>query len=511
MSTAPEEAMPTVSAAPPPTTPADPAPSGSAGRVVTRNVMHLLMAQVASMVIAFIVTVRIARHLGPEDYGILFFATSFVALAFTLVDLGQSYYLVQAVARDHSRAGLLFGTGFVLRAATAAAIFLPVWGLSFALGYPPLTRAAILATFLFSLAQSLGSTSNLTFRGLERMDRDALQQTVTKVLYGVTSLAAVWLGMGVVGIILGQAAGTALGATICVVSLLRLGIPRPRFDRAIARELLHEGAPYLTWASIVAIHGTMDSILLSKLATPASIGWYGASTRLTQILTLPASILATALFPTLSRLHGQGQGGFAGMTRASLKWMLYVGACAGAGAIVFGTQAVALVYGGRAFGPAADILRVSSLFVICLFLNFVLGTAVMAAGRQRPWIWVKAIVVLVLVGLNVTLIPRAQERFGNGGIGAAAAAATAEVILVAAAIVLLPAGTLDWGFLQEVGRVLVGFAGMAAVKLLLGGTTIFVGAPLAVLVYVGAIVALGGVRRAEVADLKAAFLPGRAA
>jgi O-antigen/teichoic acid export membrane protein len=189
--------------------------------------------------------------------------------------------------------------------------------------------------------------------------------------------------------------------------------------------------------------------------------------------------------------------------------MLYVGGCAAAGAIVFGTQAVALVYGGEAFGPAADILRVSSVFVVCLFVNFVLGTAVMAAGRQRPWIWIKAIVVLVLIGLNVTLIPRAQDRFGNGGIGAAAAAATAEVILVAAAIALLPSGTLDFGFLREVGRVLVGFAAMAVVKLLLGGTTIFVGIPLAVAVYAGAIVALGGVRRSEVADLKAAFLPGR--
>jgi O-antigen/teichoic acid export membrane protein len=505
MSTASPEASSTVPEAPQ----ASPAPAASAGRVVTRNVMHLLLAQIASMVIAFIVTVRIARHLGPEDYGVLFFATSFVALAFTLVDLGQTYYLVSAVARDHSRAGVLFGTGLALRAATAAAIFFPVWGLAHLLDYPAKTRAAILATFLFSLAGSLGGGSNLVFRGLERMDRDALQQTISKVLYGATSLVAGALGMGVVGIILGQAAGTALGGLVAAVSLLRMGIPGPRIDRTVAAELLREGSPYLTWSAIVAIHGTMDSILLSKLATPTAIGWYGASTRLTQILTLPAGILATALFPTLSRLHAQAEGGFAGMTRSALKWMLYVGGLAAAGSIVFGQQAVALVYGGKAFGPAADILRVSSVFVLCLFLNFVLGTAVMAAGRQRPWIWIKAVVVLLLIALNVTLIPRAQERFGNGGVGAAAAAATAEVILVAAALALLPAGTLDLTFLREVGRVLAGAAAMAAVKLVLGGASIFIGIPAAVLVYVAAIGVLGGVRRTEIAELRAAFFPAR--
>jgi O-antigen/teichoic acid export membrane protein len=197
------------------------------------------------------------------------------------------------------------------------------------------------------------------------------------------------------------------------------------------------------------------------------------------------------------------------MTRSALKWMLYVGGLAAAGSIVFGQQAVALVYGGKAFGPAADILRVSSVFVLCLFLNFVLGTAVMAAGRQRPWIWIKAVVVLLLIALNVTLIPRAQERFGNGGVGAAAAAATAEVILVAAALALLPAGTLDLTFLREVGRVLAGAAAMAAVKLVLGGASIFIGIPAAVLVYVAAIGVLGGVRRTEIAELRAAFFPAR--
>jgi O-antigen/teichoic acid export membrane protein len=504
MATAPHEASPApAEASPPAATPA------AAGRVVTRNVMHLLLAQAASMVIAFVVTVRIARHLGPEDYGVLFFATSFVTLAFTLVDLGQTYYLVSAVARDPRRAGVLFGTGMVLRAVTALLILFPVWGLAYLLGYPAETRTAILATFLFMLAGSIAGGSNLVARGLERMDRDALTQTATKVLYGITSLAAVALGAGVVGIVLGQAAGTALGAVFSAVMLLRLGIPKPRFDRAVASELLREGAPYLTWSTIVAVHGTMDSILLSKLATDTAIGWYGASTRLTQILTLPAGILATALFPTLSRLNSQSAAGFAGMTRSALKWMMYVGGLAAAGSVVFGRQAVALVYGGEAFGPAADILRVSSVFVLCLFLNFVLGTAVMAAGRQRPWIWIKAVVVVLLVGLNVTLIPLAQQRYGNGGVGAAAAAAIAEVVLVASSLVLLPTGTLHLGFLREAARVLAGAAAMAAVKLAIGDAPVFVGIPLAVAAYIATLAGLGGVRWAEVADLRASLFSAR--
>lgn len=491
-------------------TPPAPRPAApSAGRVVARNVTHLLLAQVVSMAIAFVVTVRVARHLGPEDYGILFFANSFLGLGFTLADLGQTYYLVQAVARDHDRTGVLFASGMALRVVASVLVFFPMWGAAWLLGYPAKTEAAILATFAFCLAQSIGGGINLVFRGLERMDQDAVAQTLTKALYGVTTLAAVGLGVGVVGVILGQAAGTALGIGVSALLLSRLRIPRPRIDRAVSMELLREGSPYLIWSGIVAIHGTMDSILLSKLATEAAIGWYGASTRLTQILTLPAGILAAALFPTLSRLNAQSLEAFAAMTRSSLKWMMYVGGLAAAGTILFASQAVDLVYGGRAFGPTADILRVSSVFILCLFMNFVLGTAVMAAGRQKPWIWIKSVVVVLLVILNVVLIPGTQAFMGNGGVGAAAAAATAEVVLVAAAVWLLPRGTLDRSVSREAGRVLAGAVAMAAVKLALGGASIFVGIPLAVAAYLGAIAALGGVRPGDVAELRATFFPPR--
>jgi hypothetical protein len=48
---------------------------------------------------------------------------------------------------------------------------------------------------------------------------------------------------------------------------------------------------------------------------------------------------------------------------------------------------------------------------------------------------------------------------------------------------------------------------MAAVKLALGGAAIFVGIPLTVAAYLGAIAALGGVRPGDVAELRATFFP----
>lgn len=488
----------------------DPGASPDAAQLVARNVLYMLIGQVASAAIAFVVTASIARHLGPSEYGVLFLSTSFVSLAFILVDLGQGFYAVSAIARDPSRTGVILGTGMALRLTVAALLVVPVWGLAALLCYSEQTRAAILATFVFLLITSIGAGFSIVFRGLERMDGDAVSQTATKALYGLTSLAAVVLGARVVGIIHAQAVGTALGLVVCVALLRRLRIPRPRVQREVAIELLKEGAPFLIWSAIVAVHSTMDSILLSKLATDKVVGWYGASSRLTQILILPASIIGSALFPTLSRLFVQSPAAFSQMTRSALKWMLYVGSLSAAGTYLFAQQAVALVYGRGAFAPTADILRVSSVFILALFLNFVLGTAVMAANRQKPWILVKAVAVAVLLALNVLLIPASQERLGNGGIGAATAAAGAEVLLLAAALALLPVGTLDRRVAGDVGRALVAMVAMAGTKQLLRGAPLGVGVPVAVLAFAVALVAVGGVGRSDLRDLLAAIVPSRA-
>ena len=47
-------------------------------------------------------------------HGVLFLAISFASLAFVFVEMGQSYYVVSAIARDPRRVGEMLGTGLAL-------------------------------------------------------------------------------------------------------------------------------------------------------------------------------------------------------------------------------------------------------------------------------------------------------------------------------------------------------------------------------------------------------------
>jgi hypothetical protein len=150
-------------------------------------------------------------------------------------------------------------------------------------------------------------------------------------------------------------------------------------------------------------------------------------------------------------------------------------------------------------------VRVSSVFLFVVFLNFVLGTAVMAAHRHKPWVAAKGLAVLVLVALDFLLIPASEVRFDNGGIGAAIGIGLAEVGLLAVAIALLPSSVLDRrlaGVLLRTGAgvIVIALVGHATARL-----PVLVGIALSAVAFVGTIGLLGGVTRTDIDGVRKAI------
>lgn len=248
----------------------------------------------------------------------------------------------------------------------------------------------------------------------------------------------------------------------------------------------------------------IHAVMLSKLTPGEVVGWYAAATRLSGILIFPATILAAALYPTLSRLFVEEPESYRRFARSALRAMLVFGALGAGGTLVFADATVALVYGQGAFDPAVSTLRVLALYIFLDFVNVTLGTAIAAANRQTPYIYAKGLSILVVIMLNSLLIPFCQVRLANGSIGGAITAAAAEAVMLGAGLLLVPRGTLVPALLGDLARAGVATAAMAGVVYLLGNVFLGVGIVLGVLTYVAVIIGVGGVHREDIALLRTA-------
>src|SRR5260370_15777416 len=182
----------------------------------------------------------------------------------------------------------------------------------------------------------------------------------------------------------------------------------------------------------------------------------------------PAAIVAGALYPTLSRLFDEQPESYRRFVQAALRAMFLFGAPGAGGTLLFADDAVALVYGQRAFGPAAGTLRVLALYIFLDFVNITLGTAIMAANRQTPFIYAKGLCILLVISLNSLLIPLCQTRLANGSLGSAITSAAAEIVMLGAGLLLVPRGTLAPALLRDLARAVAAMVVMAGVTHLLG-------------------------------------------
>lgn len=478
------------------------APSVEASARIGRNVFHLVLGQVATTAIAIGYSAALGRTLGSADFGVWFLVTTMATFAFVVVEWGGGLFVIREIARAPQRAGVLLGSALALRSVGALLILVPSIAIVWLLGYEPRIRwlagACVLASLPLSLAQAYG----MVFRARDVMSRDASVAVLNKVALVALALPALWLGLGVPGVLAGQGLAGLVAVGAAAWFYRRLGAPPLSSTREGAREVMAGSIPLLALAVANSIQPYLDVVVLSKLASPAAVGWFGAARNIMGTLLAPAGILASATYPYLSRATEQ-PGQLKAALRTTLRPALWLGALACAGTWLFADLAVGLIYGHTAFGPSVAVLGAYAPALFLMFVDVQLGHVAVAVGSARRFALLKAGAILVSTGLCLLLIPLFEARDGNGGLGVVLAFVASEVVVFVGALALLPRGSLDGALVGDVVRSAAAAALTLGAFALLPPLTPFVGLPLCVATFALASFAVGLVRRADLPVLRA--------
>ncbi len=90
------------------------------------NTSWLMGHRVLSMIVALFVGIYVARYLGPERFGLLSYAGSFVGLFTALATLGLDGIMVRELVKTPERRDELLGTAFWLKAGGAILMWIGI-------------------------------------------------------------------------------------------------------------------------------------------------------------------------------------------------------------------------------------------------------------------------------------------------------------------------------------------------------------------------------------------------
>ena len=438
-----------------------------ASRLVGRNAAALVASQFITTPVSMVVNAMLARRLGASNFGAIYLATTVLTLAFLFVEWGGTTQVAADIARDRTRAGRTFGTGLLLRIAfsVVALLVVPLFGRW--MGYDESVQLALMLCGFRTALQSIGTLCSAVIRGFEKLQWHAMTTVFGSLTDAVLVTAAVLSGAGLKGALVAQVIGASITTCVQLAFVLRLGIGRPSVDSTTAKALLVSGFGFVVLEGVAKLQPYIDATFLSRLAQPEALGWYSAATRITGVLIFPATTLTFALYPTLARLWHSDRNTCNEMVRLALRIIMLLGILAGTGTALFARLIVSLIYGSALYAPAGDTLTVLAAYVLLVYTSIIVGTFLVACGRQWPWALAQSFCLVVSVALDPILIPWAEHKFGNGSIGVCLSVVFAEIAMVSFGLLLVPSGPLDKSLARTLRRCLIAAACMAAVGTLL--------------------------------------------
>jgi len=425
-----------------------------AAKSVVRNTFVMMGAQLITWASSFVLILFLPKYLGSSKYGELYLAISIAMMFQVIIEFGGQYHITKEVSRSQESAPYILVNSAVTRIFLWALAILLMFEFSKLAGYALPVIILILILGTAKLWEGINSLLRNCYQGFELMEYPSIGSVAERAFLMITAIIALLAGAGDIIIAILMAASTFINFIISarfakkIISFL----PKIEFDKAKA--LLKQGVPYFMWSIFATIYYRIDVIMLSIMTTYSVVGWYGAAYRLFDVLMFFPYIFSQALFPVLSKIAESTKEKLTRAVQKSIDLTLFVGFPIAIILYSFSSPITNLLFGLKEYQHSVEILKIFSIGLLLVYIDFILGSTVLATDKHKFWSIIAGIAILVNMGLNYFFIPYSQIKFGNGGIGAAVATILTELFIMVSAILLLKGnkiGRLSFYFtLQEI-------------------------------------------------------------
>jgi len=370
------------------------------------NVNLIFFTQVVNRVFAFLMSIVLARGLGPEargDYALFVLSATFAATLSTLgIGLGTMYYVSKG---KHETKVLLGNSHFLvlimgaIAAAALAAVGLAVEPKAFVEG-----RSFWLYAFAFPLVlEFLLATAFLV--GSERfgpLNASLLIQTLV-LTAGATALwAGGWMTIFSVLFLWVISYAMATATALVFVGVGQLSLRRSlRPDFAVLREQVSFGLPGQAGNILQRLNYRLDQYMVRGFGNRADVGYYATATGLAESVWWLANSVSMALLPRLTRMESQRA---AEVTPVACRNIILISLLLAAGVAVTAPFTVETLF-GHAFAPAVAPIIWLLPGIAALSGAKVLGSYFFSQARMSVASLTAMISLVATIAFDLLLIP----------------------------------------------------------------------------------------------------------
>ena len=376
------------------------------------NTGWIFFARIVSFVVSFFTIAIVARYLGPENYGKLSYAQSFVAIFSVFASLGIDQILYRDLIAHPEKERELLGTAFVSKLFFGLLTFIVTLFVSSVVNTDPILIWLIFIITLSLLFQPFGVIAHF-FNAKVQAKYPSYIKIGVAFIIPAFKLLLVYLGKGILffaSLLVLEVLIFGFCYVYIYVSVFRHSLLDWRFSFLSFKGLISRSWP-LMFASLSGyIYGRIDQVMIQQFLDSTAVGVYDIAVRFTELLGFLPGIIMVSLFPAImnARKHN--------LIEYRKRFKLLALLCLGISVIsalclfILSPFLIKILF-GMEFIASSSLLRIYVWSTIGTIAVMLIQNYFIAENKSMYFLFFSILGAGINLGLNMIMIP----KFGTHG------------------------------------------------------------------------------------------------
>jgi polysaccharide transporter, PST family len=383
---------------------------------IIQNSGWLYLEYVVQVISQLLVGIWVVRYLGPEKYGILSYAISFVALFAPLATLGLNHIVTREIIKSPEIKDKIMGTSFFLRIlANILAITITMTAIMVLRPDDKMLQFAVAVLSLTSLFQSL-MVIEFWFLSKVQSKYVAISKIIVMVISGIIRIVLVWSKASLIDFITVFAIEKVLLGLGLVIMYQFRGekVKNWSFDSGLAKSLASQSWPLILSGIAGIIYLKIDQVMLLQMHSSAEVGIYAVAARISEFWYFVPNVIVASAFPALVEMREKNRDQYMTNLQKLYIFLAMLSLSIAIPLTFAATPLLTLIY-GKEYSASGLILSIHIWASLFIFMRALLSKWIIAEGLLTFSLVTHVAGAMSNIILNFVLIPR------YGGVGAAIA------------------------------------------------------------------------------------------
>ena len=369
------------------------------------NINWLFFEHVVRLAVALFVGIYVARYLGPEQYGLLNYSISFVAIFSAFATLGLDQIVISELVKDQNKRDLLLGTAFLLKILGAFLVLaILAIGVQFT-SNDSFTNYLILIIAAGTLFQAMNVVDFYFQAKIQSIFSvqvkfcSIMGISVLKLYFIYIEVPLLWFAF----LVLLENIILAFGFFL-IYNLKDLTAYSWKFDIDIAKSLIKNSWPLIFSGIVVSLYMKIDQVMIKEMLDIQAVGIYSSAVKLSEAWYFIPVVICSSLFPAIIESKKESEELYYKRLQKLYDFLFIIALAIVLPTTLLSDLVIDILYGQDYFG-AGTILSIHIWAGLFVFLGVGRGNWILTENLQKYTLMYTSVGAASNIVLNIYLIP----------------------------------------------------------------------------------------------------------